>query len=430
MNELNTQNTARELAALGRGNDSMLMHVTPKEVHGLQSLAMAAGGSLTINPDTGLPEAGFFDFIADYIIPTALTLSGNPQLAVAYSGGKSLIETGDPLQALMAAGMQYGANQFGQSLIKTGTPNPGTSALTRGVEIGKNIATGGGQAVGVAGATGTQSGIAANLVDDVAQSMVPNLSGGTTGIAALPGTPGGAAALPGVNTLVPGASPSLADTFSQNISGLGSGVKTLLSPGGIDAFTTAAGGPASALYQAGSVALPAISALTPIAPPAEEVGYDLGPFTSLEDLRKEYGTMGYAVGGPVSFNDGGFTSTSNSGEVTTLRPLNPMQGVFDARTSMPEFKEPNVGAYKKGGYLDGPGDGMSDSIPATIDNKQPARLADGEFVVPADVVSHLGNGSTKAGAQRLYKMMDRVRKARTGTAKQGKQIKAEKYMPA
>jgi hypothetical protein len=86
--------------------------------------------------------------------------------------------------------------------------------------------------------------------------------------------------------------------------------------------------------------------------------------------------------------------------------------------------------FAKGGYLDGPGDGMSDSIPATIEGKQPARLADGEFVVPADVVSHLGNGSTKAGAQRLYSMMDKVRHARTGTTKQGRQINPKKYLPA
>jgi hypothetical protein len=73
---------------------------------------------------------------------------------------------------------------------------------------------------------------------------------------------------------------------------------------------------------------------------------------------------------------------------------------------------------------------MSDDIHATIEGKQPARLADGEFVVPADVVSHLGNGSTKAGAKHLYAMMDKVRSARTGTKKQGKQIKAHKYLPA
>ena len=72
---------------------------------------------------------------------------------------------------------------------------------------------------------------------------------------------------------------------------------------------------------------------------------------------------------------------------------------------------------------------MSDDIPASIADKQPARLAEGEFVVPADVVSHLGNGSTDAGAKHLYAMMDKVRKARTGHTRQGKQIESEKYIP-
>ena len=91
----------------------------------------------------------------------------------------------------------------------------------------------------------------------------------------------------------------------------------------------------------------------------------------------------------------------------------------------------NLGGYSDGGrLLKGPGDGMSDNIPANISGKQPARLADGEFVVPADVVSGLGNGSTDAGAKQLYKMLDKVRSARTGTKKQGKQIKPEKYTPA
>jgi hypothetical protein len=85
--------------------------------------------------------------------------------------------------------------------------------------------------------------------------------------------------------------------------------------------------------------------------------------------------------------------------------------------------------YARGGrMLKGPGDGMSDDIPATIANKQPARLANEEFVIPADVVSHLGNGSSEAGAKVLYKMMDRVRQARTGSKKQGKQINPEKYL--
>jgi hypothetical protein len=80
--------------------------------------------------------------------------------------------------------------------------------------------------------------------------------------------------------------------------------------------------------------------------------------------------------------------------------------------------------------LKGPGDGMSDSIPAVIGSRQPARLADGEFVVPADVVSHLGNGSTDAGAKRLYGMMDKIRKARTGKKKQAPEVKAHKFLPA
>lgn len=82
-----------------------------------------------------------------------------------------------------------------------------------------------------------------------------------------------------------------------------------------------------------------------------------------------------------------------------------------------------------GRYLSGGGDGMSDSIPATINNKQPARLADGEFVVPADVVSDLGNGSSNAGAKKLYAMMNKIRKARHGTSKQPPEVKADKAMP-
>lgn len=90
----------------------------------------------------------------------------------------------------------------------------------------------------------------------------------------------------------------------------------------------------------------------------------------------------------------------------------------------------SLGSYSDGGrLLRGPGDGMSDNIPANISGKQPARLADGEFVVPADVVSGLGNGSTDAGAKQLYKMLDKVRAARTGTKKQGKQINPSKYVP-
>jgi hypothetical protein len=81
-----------------------------------------------------------------------------------------------------------------------------------------------------------------------------------------------------------------------------------------------------------------------------------------------------------------------------------------------------------GGFLKGRGDGMSDEIKATINEKQPARLSDGEFVIPADVVAHLGNGSSKAGAQKLYDMMARVRKARTGKTEQAPEINPNKFV--
>lgn len=99
----------------------------------------------------------------------------------------------------------------------------------------------------------------------------------------------------------------------------------------------------------------------------------------------------------------------------------------------------DINAYSLGGYSDGgrllrgPGDGVSDDIPASIGDRQPARLADGEFVVPARIVSELGNGSTEAGAKRLYAMMDRVQRARTKTMGKGKvavNSKADKYLPA
>lgn len=92
-----------------------------------------------------------------------------------------------------------------------------------------------------------------------------------------------------------------------------------------------------------------------------------------------------------------------------------------------------IAMLAKGGtprYLDGATDGMADKIKTSIEGEQEARLSHGEFVIPADVVSHLGNGNSEAGAERLYDMMDRIREARTGTTKQGKQINPDKFLPA
>jgi hypothetical protein len=143
--------------------------------------------------------------------------------------------------------------------------------------------------------------------------------------------------------------------------------------------------------------------------------------------------------------EGGIASILESAEAQGLSPemyqniYGRGNAIIEMQKALKEGKTVNMasggisslGSYSDGGrMLKGPGDGMSDSIPGVIAGKQPARLADGEFVIPADVVSHLGNGSTDAGAKQLYSMMDRVRKARTGKKAQGKQIKPAKYMVA
>jgi hypothetical protein len=93
-----------------------------------------------------------------------------------------------------------------------------------------------------------------------------------------------------------------------------------------------------------------------------------------------------------------------------------------------KYASGGIAEMARGRYLSGATDGMADKIPARIGGKQEARLSHGEFVIPADVVGHLGNGNSEAGAKRLYEMMDRIRQARTGTTKQGKQINPNKFL--
>jgi hypothetical protein len=125
--------------------------------------------------------------------------------------------------------------------------------------------------------------------------------------------------------------------------------------------------------------------------------------------------------------------TGNQGGMGGSSPYNSNKKSFAAGGGISDAHY-NLGGYSDGGrLLRGPGDGVSDSIPAVIGKKQPARLADGEFVVPARIVSELGNGSTEAGARKLYAMMDRIQKARGKTVGKGKVAKnsrSDKYLPA
>lgn len=113
--------------------------------------------------------------------------------------------------------------------------------------------------------------------------------------------------------------------------------------------------------------------------------------------------------------------------LAALNAANPAREVKNPVTTMAAG---GIAELKKGQYLSGATDGMADKIPARIEGEQEARLSDGEFVIPADVVSHLGNGNSDAGAKVLKEMMARVRKVRTGNEKQGKEIDPKKFLPA
>jgi hypothetical protein len=161
------------------------------------------------------------------------------------------------------------------------------------------------------------------------------------------------------------------------------------------------------------------------------------PFSTNPDRSFEKQDTLYAGADPTDTLYG-----RSSSDVSASKTLYAMGGSVDDESGMDEARGMMQGNLQKGlfsmGYaaggtprfLSGGGDGMSDSIKASINGTQEARLADGEFVIPADVVSHIGNGSSKAGAKQLYSMMDRVRQARVGTKKQGKKINPRKYMTA
>ena len=133
----------------------------------------------------------------------------------------------------------------------------------------------------------------------------------------------------------------------------------------------------------------------------------------------------------MNWNPPATTATTGTTGATGTTPAAGLAAVPTQEQLMnPNYKVGMAsGGIASARYLQGGTDGMADKIPANIDGKQPAALSHGEFVIPADVVSHLGNGNSEAGADKLYQMMARIRKARTGNEKQGKKINPDKFMP-
>ena len=314
------------------------------------------------------------------------------------------------------------------ALLLGAATGAGTSALTGGDPLkgalfgalGGAVMPGIGQALGgaQAGATAGAGAALGNVADDVvASALNNNLGAGLSNTQALNLAKSGFDVTKGAGFDLSGAAaqatPTLANTVPQT--------------GFTDIFKSTPGGPGlgqrignyivqnpqSAQMSGASLANTLFNQPN-FNPPSDD--YD-GPLKRFRFNPSTY-IPTYAEGG-ITDIDLGSTATLSATPVTMMARGG---GIAD------------LGGYSDGGrLLKGPGDGMSDSIPARIGRRQPARLADGEFVVPARVVSELGNGSTDAGAKQLYAMMDRVQKNRKKTVGKGKvavDSKSRKLLPA
>ncbi len=369
---------AQAIQAQGRGNDSMLVHMTPREVGGLQALALAHGGSLTINPETGLPEAGFLDSLLPTLLGVGLSFipGVGPLMAAGIVGGGTALATGDIGKGLMAGLGAYGGAGLGASLSAAGAAGAGGAG-----------ATGIGEAFQAA-----QSNIDPALLESMSAQQV-------------------------AQTMPVAAQTQLMGQGAQNLFASGATGEAART-----AFMDSSGGVTGLAKTGLSAAAPAIlGAPAPITPIEPEKSNYAGPY------KPQPRTVRYP---------GADRARDDSSEFTYFSPMNPYPGFVSAAGGgeIPSYEEGGIAALANKKmpprFLSGGGDGMSDSIPAVINDKQPARLADGEFVVPADVVSHIGNGSSKAGAKKLYGMMDRVRKSRTGKTRQAPEVNMNRMMPA
>ena len=152
------------------------------------------------------------------------------------------------------------------------------------------------------------------------------------------------------------------------------------------------------------------------------------------DPNRRPGSSGQRYFSDIQYAKAPGIAAANQQAITQAEELRKFNLANPARQSRPPpvatMRHGGIVALAQGRYLNGNSDGMADAVPATINNNQPAALSDGEFVVPADVVSHLGNGNSNAGAKTLDEMMARVRQQRTGRSTQGKQINPRKALPA
>lgn len=531
---MSLQIAAQHLASRGRGPDTALVHMAPSEVAGLQALAKAHGGSLTVNPDTGLPEAGFLSSILPVVLGAGLAATGvGAPMAAMLVGGGMTVATGSLQKGLMAGLGAFGGAGLGAGLMGAGSSAlaaaPGAVApeIAAASELAASQAAGAQNAItglgvpstaaaGVGNASFVPGGVGANMADILGtapKAMGPvSYGAGAAGVAPV------ATATPLPTVAAPTALEKMGAGFSAlgteagrsaALGAMGGGMGAAkyglaaLAPMALDQQQPAqydGGGPnpyqfafdwdrPSGPSYDSREALQLRGNLRPITAMAEGGSTDEKPDVakgmtgaSADALRY---LMGQSATSPATqaaqsyvaarqptpvFSIGPGTTTSpvtpapttassGTGEIPTpIMNFNPATGQLTVLPPPPVESvtvpfspslemaangglmglaaggQSHLGDYSDGGrLLRGPGDGVSDSIPATIADKRPARLADGEFVVPARIVSELGNGSTEAGARKLYAMMDRIQKARGKTVGKDRvavNSRADKALPA
>ena len=461
---MSLQHAAQHLASKGRGPDTELIHMTKGEVNSLRQLAKAHGGTLTVNPHTGLHEAGFLKSLLPMVIGAGITAATGgaaaPWMVGLGMGGFEALRTGDLSKGLMAGMGAYGGAGLAGGLMASGAATVGENALAS--QAGKDAVA--------------ENIMKKELSEEAARSAVMKEA---------------AANATGWDKLGAGVSNLGAAGPTGGLSGLQMGMTEAGGPS-LGRAGLAAASPAIGQMMQGTMQQPQfqsdnkmpqrlqynvgrpMDAQGQTVTPAPDVpSYESGmgsnfgrernyfPYAGYQNISDEQAkTMrGYAGGGPVEAMSNANAVGANTGfpmadiqghayATPWQTPIsqNVVQGTADTGVNsmtgeQNEFARgglssaaSHLGDYSDGGrLLRGPGDGVSDSIPATIGNKRPARLADGEFVVPARIVSELGNGSTEAGARKLYGMLDRVQAARKksiGKGKVAKDSRADKLLPA
>jgi len=436
---------AQELRSYGRNGDTILAHINPKEAGILKAL----GGSGTINPDTGLPEyfikkvfapvqqawKGITNLpgikqVSDAVTPLAQQLAPYmPYIAPFIPGVGPLMAAG--IGGISAGfgkgqggfnfkrGLMGGLTAYGLSNLYAGLQN---AALSGQTPLPSDVAAASqANSSNVANLATLEAGPQAGMFEAAAQpSMGSNIMAGNFSDAA---------------TQFGDKATMMGKDFATQMGNAGEGVKNLVGAGNVPMSEAAKA--VGTKFGTGSAAA-MFTGMSGMAALDEEQKYldqqkAAGNIADTEyqeavariEASRKRGEEAMAAN-PYRFAMGGQVDDELGGDYSAMGmdQGNLQKGLFGMGYAMGG----NVSTQPR--FLSGGGDGMSDSIPARIEGKQEARLADGEFVIPADVVSHLGNGSSKAGAKQLYTMMDRARKARTGTTKQAKALNPAKLMPA